>query len=151
MPKGHLFRVPWPGNSWMPFTFQSAHRALQQSHKRSHSLQLATHTELARPHQSIKKALESDTPSLFIPVAAMEKRKQINNSILQYVSDVISSLIHERKLITQFRYYHTSYCKLDIMLVPFQNCAHHCLNISLTSCLSHSTLRRTVPSFASLT
>jgi len=30
----------------MPFTFQPALRALQQPHKHSHSLQLATHTQL---------------------------------------------------------------------------------------------------------
>jgi len=28
MPKGQLFRVPWQGNSWMPFTFQTTLRAL---------------------------------------------------------------------------------------------------------------------------
>jgi len=47
MPKGQLSRVPWPGNTWMPFTFQPALRALQQPHKHSHSLQLATDTEVA--------------------------------------------------------------------------------------------------------
>ena len=47
MAKGQLSRVPWPGNSWMPFTFQPALRALQQPQKHSHSLQLATDTELA--------------------------------------------------------------------------------------------------------
>jgi len=47
MPKGQLSGVPWPGNSWMPFTFQPALRVLQQPHKHSHSLQLATDTELA--------------------------------------------------------------------------------------------------------
>jgi len=32
MPKGQLSRVPaWPGNSWMPFTFQPALRALPQT------------------------------------------------------------------------------------------------------------------------
>jgi len=46
MPKGQLSRVPWPGNPWIPFTFQPALWALQQPHKHSHSLQLATHTEL---------------------------------------------------------------------------------------------------------
>jgi len=44
---GQLSRVPWPGNSWMPLTFLWA---LQQPHKHSHSLQLATHTQLA--HQN---------------------------------------------------------------------------------------------------
>jgi len=29
MLEGQLSRVPWPGNSWMPFTFQPALRALQ--------------------------------------------------------------------------------------------------------------------------
>jgi len=33
MPKGQLSRVLWPGNSWMPFTFQPALRVLQQPHK----------------------------------------------------------------------------------------------------------------------
>jgi len=47
MPKGQLSRLPWPENSWMPFTFQPALQALQQPHKHSHSLQLAIHTELA--------------------------------------------------------------------------------------------------------
>jgi len=47
MPKGQLSRVPWSGNSWMPFTFQPALRALQRPHKHPHSLQLATDTELA--------------------------------------------------------------------------------------------------------
>ena len=42
MPKGQLSRVPWPGNSWMPFTFQPALQALQQPHKHSHTLQLLT-------------------------------------------------------------------------------------------------------------
>ena len=55
MPKGQLSRVPWPGNSWMPFTFQPALRALQQPHKHLHSLQLATDTELA--HHYIQLAL----------------------------------------------------------------------------------------------
>jgi len=45
MPRDQPSRVPWPGNSWMPFTFQPALRVLQQPHKRSHSLQLATDTE----------------------------------------------------------------------------------------------------------
>ena len=42
MPKGQLSRVPWPGKSCIPFTFQPALRALQQPHKHSHPLQLAT-------------------------------------------------------------------------------------------------------------
>jgi len=46
MPKGQLSRVPWPGNSWMPFTFQPALRAIHQPHKHSYSLQLATDTSL---------------------------------------------------------------------------------------------------------
>jgi len=45
MPKVNF--LPWPGNSWMPFTFQAALLALQQPHKHSHSLQLAIHTQLA--------------------------------------------------------------------------------------------------------
>jgi len=38
MPKGQLFRVPWPGNLWIPFTFQPAlrFRALQQPHIHTH-------------------------------------------------------------------------------------------------------------------
>jgi len=44
MPKDQLSRVPWPGNSWMPFTFQPALWALQQPHKHSCSLQQAIHT-----------------------------------------------------------------------------------------------------------
>jgi len=74
---------------------------LQQPRKHSHSLQLANHTQLAHhyiqwalttlrfqedffkvPHSHIKAPLgykphQSDTPSLFIPVAAMGKCKQI--------------------------------------------------------------------------
>ena len=126
MPKGQLSRVPWPGNSWMPFIFQPALRALQQPHKQSHSLQQAIHTQLstslhsigfinsfffffcfflsprgflqstAWPHQSTARPLErasshhqSDTPSLFIPVATMGKCKQINNSNSLYVTSSI--------------------------------------------------------------
>jgi len=48
MLKDQLSRVPWPGNSWMPFTFQPALRSLQKPHKHLHSLQLAIHTELAQ-------------------------------------------------------------------------------------------------------
>jgi len=36
MLKGQLSRVSWPGNSWMPFTFQPALWVLQQPHKHSH-------------------------------------------------------------------------------------------------------------------
>jgi len=46
MLKGQLSTVPWPGNSWMPFTFQPALWACQQPHKHSHSLQPAIHTQL---------------------------------------------------------------------------------------------------------
>ena len=46
IPRGQLSRVPWSGNLWMPFTFQPALQVLQQPHKQSHSLQLATDTEL---------------------------------------------------------------------------------------------------------
>jgi len=121
MLKGQLSRVPWPGNSWMPFTFQPALVVLQLPHKHSNSLQLVIHTELAyhyiqyalstlsafflfvcffflgflqstaRPHQRTTRPLERAgshikvTPSLFIPVAAMGKCKQINNSNLPYM------------------------------------------------------------------
>jgi len=47
----------WPGNYLMPFTFQRALQALQQLHKYSHSLQLATHTEVA--HHYIQYALST--------------------------------------------------------------------------------------------
>jgi len=40
MQKGQLSRVSWPGNSWMPFTFQPALQVLQQPHKQSHSLEV---------------------------------------------------------------------------------------------------------------
>ena len=43
-----------------------------------------------------KTTHQSDTPSLLIQVAAMGKYKQINNSDLRYVNDVISLIIHER-------------------------------------------------------
>jgi len=37
MLKGQLSRVPWPGNSWIPFTFQPALWALQQPHIHTHT------------------------------------------------------------------------------------------------------------------
>jgi len=54
MPKGQLSRVPWPGNTWMPFTFQPALRALSAAPQTStltpatysHSLQLPKCTQL---------------------------------------------------------------------------------------------------------
>ena len=56
-----------------------------------------------RPHQSTARPLEraashikGTRPPCFILVAAMGKRKQINNSNSPYVSDVISLYIHER-------------------------------------------------------
>jgi len=103
MLKGQLSRVPWPGNSWMPFTFQPAVRVLQQPQKHSHSFQLAIHTELcstllvsllsicfinsfhffffflskriysARPYQSTEMTLDRTS-------------SHINNSNLPYVS-----------------------------------------------------------------
>ena len=44
MPTGRLSRVPWPGNSWMPFIFQPVLRSLQQPHEifHTHSGQLFT-------------------------------------------------------------------------------------------------------------
>jgi len=51
MPKVNF--LPWPGNSWMPFTFQAALLALQQPHKHSHSLQLAIHTQLAHHYNML--------------------------------------------------------------------------------------------------
>jgi len=78
MLKGQLSRVPWAGNSWMPFTFQPALWALQQPHKHSHTPASYSHwtsTSLhsmcsinsfcprgllqstARPHQSTEMAL----------------------------------------------------------------------------------------------
>ena len=54
----------------------------------------------ARPHQSTKMALEMAASYIKvacpIPVAAMGKCKQINNSNLQYGSDIILLIIHER-------------------------------------------------------
>jgi len=44
MPKGQLSRVPWPGSSWMSFTFQPALQVLQQPHKHSYSLQLYSYS-----------------------------------------------------------------------------------------------------------
>jgi len=43
-----------------------------------------------------KTTHQSDTPSLLILVTAMGKYKQINNSDLRYVNDVISLIIHEK-------------------------------------------------------
>jgi len=37
MPKSQLSKVPWPGKSWMLFTFQPALRPLQQPHIHTHS------------------------------------------------------------------------------------------------------------------
>jgi len=108
MPKGQLSRVPWPGNSWMPFTFQPALQAPQQPHKHSNSLQQAIHSLIA--HHYIQQTLLTLSVFFFpkgffkVPcghikvtcppsVAAMGKCKQINNS--PYVSD-ISLIIHER-------------------------------------------------------
>ena len=62
MLNGQLSRVPWPGNLWMPSTFQPACWALQQPHKHSHSLQPAIHTQLA--HHYIQYALS--TLSVFL-------------------------------------------------------------------------------------
>jgi len=67
MLKGQLSRVPWPRNSWIPFTFQPALWVLQKPHKHSHSLQLATPSSrgylqsTAWPHQSTEMALERAT------------------------------------------------------------------------------------------
>jgi len=44
MPKGQLSKVPWPGNSWMPFTFQPALWVLQQPHKHLHSTITSLHS-----------------------------------------------------------------------------------------------------------
>ena len=52
VPKGQLSRVPWPGNSWMPFPFQPALWTPQQPHKHSNSLQQAIQSPLA--HHYIK-------------------------------------------------------------------------------------------------
>jgi len=52
-----LSGVPWPGNSWMLFTFQAILRMLQQSDKHSYSLQLAIHTELHVANHYIQYAL----------------------------------------------------------------------------------------------
>jgi len=54
------------------------------------------HITALKWHLKWPLANQSDMPSLFIPVAAMGKCKQINNSNLLYVSDVISLTIHER-------------------------------------------------------
>jgi len=43
MPKGQLSRVPWPGNSWMLFTFQPAlGRFSSPTNIHSHSSKLLT-------------------------------------------------------------------------------------------------------------
>jgi len=57
MPKGQHSRVPWPGNSWMLFTFQPAHRAHQQHHKHSHSLQLRVANHIQVAHHFIQYTL----------------------------------------------------------------------------------------------
>ena len=61
MLKGQLSRLSWPGNSWMPFTFQPGLQALQQPHKDPYSLQLPIHTQLG--HHNIQHAIW--THSLF--------------------------------------------------------------------------------------
>ena len=40
MMKDQLSRVPWPGSSWMAFTFQPVLQTLQQPHKHSHAAHL---------------------------------------------------------------------------------------------------------------
>jgi len=55
MSKGQLSRIPWLGNTWMLFTFQPALQVIQQPHKHSLSLQLATDTQLG--HHYIHYAL----------------------------------------------------------------------------------------------
>jgi len=55
MLKAQLSRVPWPGNSWMTFTFQPALQVPQQPHKCSRSLsssqqaQVSTTNECQQP------------------------------------------------------------------------------------------------------
>jgi len=68
MLKGQLSRVPWLGNTWIPFTFQPALRALQWPLKHSQSLQLAIHTQLG--HHCIQYG--SWTLSAFYQPAACE-------------------------------------------------------------------------------
>ena len=86
-----------------------------------------------QPHQSTARPLErapnhikvTRPSSSFIPVAAMGECKQINNSNLLYVSDVISLIIHER--ITRFRSCCVSYLSImiydniDISPIPILN------------------------------
>ena len=140
MLKGQLSKVPWPGNIHFPACSSGTSAA-----PHSHSLQQAIHTQLAHhyiqqallilsiyfskrisskycaatsKHHQHKKGLwphQSDIPSLFIPVAAMGKCKQINNSNIPYVSNVISLIIHERnyaissmRFVTPASYSHSS-------------------------------------------
>ena len=56
---------------------------------------------------ALERAASHIKASLFIPVAAMGKCKQINNSNIRYVGEVISLIIHEKN--TQFRQCHASY------------------------------------------
>jgi len=55
MSKGQLCRVPWPGNSWVLFTFQPALRASAAPQTKGF-LQ-----STAQPHQSTKMELETAT------------------------------------------------------------------------------------------
>jgi len=87
MPKGQLSRVPLPGNSWMPFTFQPALQVLQQPHKHSHGLELAVY---------IEHYIKVTRPPCLFQLPPWGKCKQLNNSNLPYVSDIILLNIHER-------------------------------------------------------
>ena len=124
IPKGQLSRVPWPGNSWMPFTFQPALWVLQQPQKHSHSLQLATYSlststslhsigfiysfsprgflqSTTWPHQSTVRPLEraashikGTRPPCLFRLPPWEN---VNRSTT--VSDVILLIIHEHDFV----------------------------------------------------
>jgi len=62
MPKGQLSRVPWPGNSWMPFTFLPARSLGTSAAPKTFTLtpaSLATHTELTHHYTYTQYALST--------------------------------------------------------------------------------------------
>ena len=145
MLKGQLSRVPLPGNCWMPFIFQPALWVLQQPNKYSlasyshwtstslHSVCFINcfqfvcfflesffkvlHSHIKVPPGHLKGLLATSKWYALL-VYSMGKCKQINNSNLPYMSDVISLMICERNHV--FRWCHASY--LTSVAIPSQHC-----------------------------
>ena len=75
MPKGQISRVPWPGNSWMPFAF---HAVLQVQ-------ELGFLESTMQPYQRHLKGLLATYPSCLFQATTMGKWKQIS-SMFMHVS-----------------------------------------------------------------